>query len=390
MTITISSDVLDEVIATRRDLHAHPELAFEETRTSAVIEARLRELGYDVRSGIAGTGVVGILRTGRRGRTILLRADMDALPIQEASNLPFRSTIPGKMHACGHDAHVAILLGAARVLMDRRDELVGTLVLCFQPAEEGKGGGREMVNEGVLDDPRVDAAYGLHVSSNYPTGVVAWRSGPYFASSDSIEATIRGRGSHGASPHEGIDPIFTAATFITSVQQIISRNVPPVEPAVVTISAIHGGTTHNVIPDEVQLLGTVRAFNPDVRKAMPERVERVLKGACESTGATYDYRYVWRYPVTINDPVETRVVEEVARTLFGPKRSIEGERTMGAEDFSFFLERVPGSYFLVGASSGPETSKPHHNAGFAIDERALETGVQMMVGLGLEAPRRNR
>lgn len=390
MTITVAGDVLDEVVATRRDLHAHPELAFEEVRTSALVETRLRALGYEVRTGIARTGVLGIVRTGRPGRTILLRADMDALPIQETNDLPFRSTVAGKMHACGHDAHVAILLGAARVLMARRDELAGTIVLCFQPAEEGKGGGREMVNEGALDDPRVDAAYALHVSSNYPTGVVAWRAGPFFASSDSIEITIHGCGGHGASPHESIDPIFTAATFITSVQQIVSRNVSPLEPSVVTIGAIHGGTTHNVIPDAVQLMGTVRAFNPDVRKLMPERIERVLKAACEGSGARYDFCYIWRYPVTVNDRLETRVVEEVARRLLGDGHVMEGERTMGAEDFSFFLERLPGSYFLVGAAGGVESSKPHHSACFTIDEQALETGVRMMVGLGLEAPRRSR
>ncbi|TAM59366.1 amidohydrolase [bacterium] len=390
MTIAIPQDVLDDVVATRRDLHAHPELAFEETRTAAIVEARLRALGYDVRTGIAKTGVLGILRSGKPGRTVLLRADMDALPIEEQNDLPFRSTVPGKMHACGHDAHVAMLLGAARVLMERRDELAGTLVLCFQPAEEGKGGGREMVNEGVLDDPNVDAAFGLHISSNYPAGVVAWRRGPFFASSDSIEITIRGRGGHGASPHEGVDPIFTAGQFITSVQQVVSRNISPLEPGVVTIGAIHGGTTHNVIPDTVTLLGTVRAFDAEVRAAMPERIERVLAAACASTGATYDYTYVWRYPITVNDGEQTGLVDELARGLFGVERSVEGERTMGAEDFSFFLERVPGSYFLIGAAGGPETSKPHHNAAFTIDERALETGVQMLVALGLEAPRRGR
>ena len=390
MTITVPRDVLDEVVATRRDLHAHPELAFEEVRTSELVAARLRALGYDVRTGIAKTGVVGILRTGRPGRTILLRADMDALPIAEENDLPFRSTVPGTMHACGHDAHVAMLLGAARMLAARHEELAGTLLLCFQPAEEGKGGGREMVNEGVLDDPKVDAAFGLHISSNYPTGVVAWRTGPFFASSDSIEITIRGRGGHGASPHESVDPIYTAAQFVTSVQQIVSRNISPLEPGVVTIGAIHGGTTHNVIPDTVSLLGTVRAFHPDVRAAMPERIERVLSAACAGTGATYDYTYVWRYPVTVNEDAETHLVDELARGLFGATRSVEGERTMGAEDFSFFLERVPGSYFLVGAAGGPDTSKPHHNAAFTIDERALETGVQMMMALGLEAPRRGR
>ncbi|TAM87288.1 amidohydrolase [bacterium] len=390
MTITVPRDVLDEVVTTRRDLHAHPELAFEEVRTSALVEARLRALGYEIRAGIAKTGVVGIVRTGKPGRTILLRADMDALPIEEENDLPFRSTVPGKMHACGHDAHVAMLLGAARILMARRDELAGTLLLCFQPAEEGKGGGREMVNEGVLDDPKVDAAFGLHISSNYPTGVVAWRSGPFFASSDSIEITIRGRGGHGASPHESIDPVFTAAQFITSVQQIVSRNISPLDSGVVTIGAVHGGTTHNVIPDTVTLLGTVRAFDADVRAAMPERIERVLSAACAGTGAAYDYTYIWRYPVTVNDAAETRLVDELARELFTPARSIEGERTMGAEDFSFYLERVPGSYFLVGAAGDSGTAKPHHNAAFTIDERALETGVRMMAALGLEAPRRSR
>jgi len=385
-SVVVPADVTRDVIELRRDIHRYPELGFEEIRTAGIVADRLDRLGYEVRTKIGATGVVGIMRSKRPGRTVLLRADMDALPIQEETGLPFASANDGKMHACGHDGHVAILLGAAQIIAQRQDELSGTIVLCFQPAEEGKGGAREMIRDGVLEDPYIDRVYGLHLLSQAPSGVIRVRPGPVMASSDSIEITIRGKGGHGAAPHETNDPILTAAQFVTSVQSIVSRRVEPIEPAVVTIGAIHGGTIHNVIPDDVTLLGTVRAFSPEVREQMKPRIETVLRGACDAHGATYDFSYDWRYPVTANDPDEAAYVRALATRVLGDERSQEMRPTMGAEDFSFMLEQRPGCFFFLGTQRDENTAAPHHNARFSIDEAALETGVQMMVALALDAP----
>jgi amidohydrolase len=384
--IELSQRIVDEAIATRRDLHAHPELGFEEVRTAAIVAARLRELGYDVHEGIATTGVAGVLRGRRPGKTIMLRADMDALPLPEETAHPYASTNAGVMHACGHDGHVAILLGAARAVAERRDEVAGTLVLCFQPAEEGKGGAKAMVDEGFLERFGVERAYGLHLFSQLPTGLLGFREGPFYASSDSIEIRIHGHGGHGAAPHLSVDPILVAAEFVASVQKVVSRQIDPIEPAVVTIGAIHGGTTHNVIPSTVSLLGTVRAFDAGVRERMAERIERVLRGVCEGSGATYEFDYLWRYPVTSNDAQQTRYVRALAARLFGEQRTVSSDKHMGAEDFSFFAERVPATYFVLGCSGDARTSFPHHHGKFDIDERALETGIAIMTALALDAP----
>jgi amidohydrolase len=313
---------------------------------------------------------------------------MDGLPILEASGVEYASTSPGKMHACGHDGHTAILLGAAQMIVERRDLLCGTIVLCFQPAEEGKGGARAMIEDGVLDDPHVERVYGLHLTSWYRTGQVLVRPGPVMASSDSIEVTIHGRGGHGASPHQTVDPILTSSYFISQLQSVVSRNVDPIEPAVVTIGAIHSGTIHNVIPDDVTLLGTVRAFSESEREQMKPRIERVLSGCCAAEGASYDYRYIERYPVTINDAEQAAYVRELAQRTVGPQRTADLVPTMGAEDFSFMLQRRPGCFFFVGSQSDERTAVPHHNARFALDEACLATGVQMMVALALDAPTR--
>ncbi len=382
----LPDDVIADVIAIRRDLQQHPELGFEERRTAALVAARLRALDYDVTEGIGVTGVAGVTRGTRPGKTIMLRADMDALPIEEENDVAYASQTRGTMHACGHDGHVAMLLGAATLIARRRAELAGTIVLCFQPAEEGRGGAKAMVEDGLLERFGIERAYGLHLASAFPTGIVGLREGAFYASSDSIEITIEGAGGHGAAPHLSIDPIYVAGAFIVAVQQIVARQIDPLAPAVVTIGAVHAGTIHNVIPSRATLLGTVRAFDADVRNALAERIERVLRGVCESSGATYTFDYLRRYPVTSNDAEQTRWVRALAAAEIGATRVIEAPKLMGAEDFSFFAERVPACFYSVGCNGGPATSFPHHHAKFDIDERALETGVRMMTALALNAP----
>lgn len=386
LTIDLPAEVLAEVVQTRRDLHEHPELGFEEHRTAGIVADRLRSLGFEVHTGIGGTGVVGVLRGALPGKTIMLRADMDGLPIDEENDVPYRSRSPVHMHACGHDGHVAILLGAARLVIARRDELAGTVCFLFQPAEEGKGGAKAMLEDGVLERFGIERAYGLHLASAHPTGQVGFREGPFYASSDSIEITVEGKGGHGASPHLSVDPVYVASQFVVAVQQVVSRNIDPIEPAVVTIAAIHGGTTHNVIPSRVTLLGTVRAFDAAVRAQMAERIERVLRGICESSGATYSFEYLWRYPVTSNDVEQTRYARALARRVAGDEHVADVPKLMGAEDFSFFAERVPACFFTLGSNGGPDSAWPHHHARFDIDESTLQTGVRMMTALALDAP----
>jgi amidohydrolase len=386
-TMTIDPAVLERVVAIRRDLHEHPELAFEEVRTAGVVATRLRELGFDdVAEGIGGTGVVGVLRGTRPGRTIMLRADMDALPILEENAHPFTSQNAGTMHACGHDGHVAMLLGAAEIVAGRRNELAGTVCFLFQPAEEGKAGAKAMIEDGVLERFGIERAYGLHLASSEPVGVVGVREGAFYASSDSIEITIEGKGGHGAAPHLSIDPVYVASSFVVAVQQVVSRQVDPLEPAVVTIGAFHGGTTHNVIPSRVTLMGTVRAFSAEVREAFAGRIEAILKGICDTAGATYTFDYIWRYPVTSNDTEQTRYVRALAERTVGTELVKDVPKLMGAEDFSFFAERVPACFYTIGANGSDDTSWPHHHARFDVDERAFASGVAMMAALALDAP----
>ncbi len=383
--ILIPPGLSDDVVALRRDFHRHPELGFEEHRTAGIVAERLRALGFDVATGIGGTGVVGVLRGSKPGRTVMLRADMDGLPIHEEVESPYRSASDGKMHACGHDGHVAILLGAAALIADRKDELTGTLCLLFQPAEEGLGGAKAMIEDGVIERFGIERAYGLHLSSKYPTGTLGFRAGPMYASSDSIEIEVLGRGGHGSAPHDTIDPILVAAEFVTSVQKIVSRQIDPLEPAVVSIGSIHGGTIHNVIPRTCSMLGTVRAFSSEVRDAMPARIERVLRACCDGSGAEYAYRYLRRYPVTANDAAQTAYARALAASTIGAERVFAADALMGAEDFSFFAERVPACFYTLGASGDERSSHPHHSSLFDIDERALPTGVAMMAALALDA-----
>jgi len=326
------------------------------------------------------------MRGPRPGKTIMLRADMDGLPIDEENEISYRSQTAVHMHACGHDGHVAMLLGAARIVMSRRHDIAGTVCFFFQPAEEGKGGAKSMVDAGVLERFGIERAYGLHLASAHPSGQVGFHEGVFYASSDSIEITIVGFGGYGAAPHLSVDPILVAAEFVAAGQKVVSRQIDPIEPAVVTIGSFHAGTTHNVIPSTVRLLGTVRAFNHEVRSKMAERIERVLKGVCEGSGATYEFAYIWRYPVTSNDAAQTEYARALAQRVVGEEHVVDAHLHMGAEDFSYYAERVPACFFTLGSRGDDRTGFPHHHGRFDFDEAALETGVRMMTALALDAP----
>jgi len=374
----------DELVAVRRRLHAEPELSMVEHGTAAFVAAELGKLGLDeIRTGVGETGVLGTLRGRKPGPVTLLRADMDALPIVELNEVPYRSTRAGVMHACGHDGHVSILLHAARTLAARRDEVPGTLVFCFQPGEEGYAGAKKMIADGALENPHVDRTFALHLYSGLDVGKIGVRDGAFFASADEYDLTIRGKGGHGAMPQLAVDPIAAGAYVVATLQTIVSREVAPRDPAVVTVGQFVSGTTFNVIPDEAKMKGTVRAFDAAVRASMPERMERILRGLGEAMRFEYDFVYHWSYPPTVNAREINDVVREVGRRELGVENVVEHDIVMWAEDMSFMQEERPGAYFIVGSRGGGESAFPHHNARFDIDERALDVGYRMMVALGL-------
>lgn len=382
LAATLSPEERARLIETRRDLHTHPELAYGETRTAGIVAARLRASGYEVQEGIAHTGVIGRLETGRPGKTLLLRADMDALPIQEASELPYRSQNAGVMHACGHDGHVASLLGAAERLARPEElaELCGTLLLCFQPAEEGRGGAAAMIAEGILDG--VDAVCGVHLWNSLPVGSLGLAAGPVMAAVDRFDIVVTGRGGHGAMPHLTRDPLVAAAQLVMALQTIVSRETSPLDSSVVTVGMLRAGDTFNVIPESARLSGTCRSYSRELHEALPERVRRVVDGIAAACGveASLDYQRVCA--PTCNDPGFTEFAREVASEVFGPeaiRTTGEGTRTMGGEDFSAFLERAPGCFAFVGSrNESAGLSKPHHSEFFDFDERALEVSARFL------------
>jgi amidohydrolase len=375
----------DELIAYRRHFHAHPELSLKEFETAAFIEGELRACEFDeIRTSVGTTGILATLRGGKPGPVSLLRADMDALPIVELNDAAYRSTRDGAMHACGHDGHMAILLSAARFLSAHRTKIPGTLVFCFQPGEEGFAGNRLMIADGALENPHVDRTFALHLYSGLEAGKIGIRDGPFFASSDRFTIALRGQGGHGAMPQTAIDPIVGAAQLITLLQTIASREIAPKDPVVVTVGSLHAGTAANVIPDRADLTGTVRAYNEDVRGALPGRIERIVGGVCAATRLSYEFAYDWGYPPTVNDPTVNDVVREIARGVVGAENVVDPhEIVMWAEDMSYMQRERPGSYFVVGARGPHKGVEPQHSARYDIDERALEVGFAMMVAIGL-------
>lgn len=369
----------------RRALHRHPELGFEETWTSAFVKERLEALSIEVREGMADTGLAGILRAPQaREGGVLLRADMDALPIQEVAGREYGSEIEGRMHACGHDGHMAMLLGAAELLAARRDDLPGDVVLCFQPAEEGRGGAQRMIREGVLDLVKIETVYALHLWSQFEAGTVQVRSGPVMAAQDEFTAQVVGKGGHGALPHTTRDPIPAAARGVLALQSIVSREVDPVEPAVVTVGRFEGGTAPNVIPDRVRLDGTLRSFGDEVRQLLRRRVEEVLRGAAEAAGCRLEMDLRPGYPAVVNDAGAVEAVRSAARSVVGESGLREHAPLLAAEDFAYFLRERPGAFVFVGAgNAGRGIDAPHHSPAFDIDESALPRGAELLARLAL-------
>jgi len=348
----------DEMVALRHQIHAHPELAFEEHITSDLVASRLTEWGYEVHRGLGGTGVVGTLQRGQGTKRLGIRADMDALPIQETTGLPYASQHPGKMHACGHDGHTAILLAAARCLA-QEGRFDGTLHLIFQPAEEGLGGGRRMVEEGLFELFPCDAVFALHNMPGMPVGQFGFRAGAFMPSSDTVIVTVQGKGGHGSAPHLAADPVVAAAHIIVALQTIVSRNVDPREMAVISVGAIHGGDAPNVIPDKVEMRLTVRAFRPETREMLRQRITELVQAQAQTLGVQAQVDYHWRYPSLINDEASTAFARQVALDWLGEQGVMPSlEPLTGSEDFSFMLQACPGCYLIVGNGQGE-----HHHTG---------------------------
>ncbi len=382
---TAVDEILPGVVADRRHLHEHPELGMQEVETAKFVAARLDQLGVeDIRTGIANTGVTALIHGSGSGpnadRVLMLRADMDALPIEEENDVEYRSQVPGVMHACGHDGHTAMLLGAARILLGRRDAFAGTVKVLFQPAEEGPGGAKPMIAEGALEDPHVDACFGLHLAQEMPLGQVASRAGPSMASADSFTVRIQGRGGHGARPQGTVDPIMVGAQIITALQALVSREIDPTKAAVVTVGALNAGKAGNVIPDTAEMRGTVRSFEPGVREHLQRRVPEVIEGVAEALRATVEITYRLGPPAVNSDASMAAIVREAATAVVGAENAVEMTPIMGAEDMSYFLQEVPGCYFHVGSNNEERGLVwGHHHPRFDFDEDALGVGISVTV-----------
>src|SRR5579883_382191 len=370
-----------DLVEWRRQLHQRPELGFREQITATFIAQKLQEWGIEHQTGIAQTGIVAVIKGNRPGPVLGIRADMDALPIQEENDVPYRSQHDGVMHACGHDGHVTIALGTARYLSQHRPDFAGTVKIIFQPAEEGPGGAKPMIEAGVLKNPDVDAIIGLHLWNNLQLGKVGVRTGALMAAVELFNCTILGKGGHGAMPHQTVDSIVVAAQIVNALQTIVARNVNPIDSAVVTVGKLHAGTTHNVIADTANMNGTVRYFNPALAGFFKQRVEQIIAGVCQSHGARYNLEYWSLYPPVINDAGIAELVRSVAQEVIETPIGVVPEcQTMGGEDMSFFLQEVPGCYFFLGsANQALDLAYPHHHPRFDFDETALAMGVEIFV-----------
>lgn len=366
---------------TRRTIHMNPELGYEEHETSRLIVENLERFGLDVHAGIAETGVVGLIETGRPGPTIGIRADMDALSIDESNDVPYKSRRPGKMHACGHDAHVSMLLGAARLLSENKnllDGIGGNVKFIFQPAEEGKAGGKRMVEEGVLEEPRVDLLIAAHVWPDMPAGYIGTRSGPSLAAGDRLQIYVRGESSHAAYPHKSKDALLAACHLVTALQSIVSRNVGPLESAVLSITTFESGVAFNIVPRDARIKGTIRTHDPKVRAKVADRVRAVVRGVAEAFDVEIDLEITPGYPVLVNHEAATALVETAGVQVLGAEKVEEMPLSMGAEDFSYMAEKRPGAMFRVGISN-PGKGFVHglHSDLFDLDEDALPVGVSV-------------
>ena len=398
---TAAARVEPGVIATRRDIHQHPELGNREFRTSKLVADRLRALNIDVKEKVAHTGVVGILTGGKPGKVVALRADMDALPVTEQVDLPFASKVRttyngqevGVMHACGHDAHVAILLGVAEILAGMREQLPGTVKFIFQPAEEGapageEGGAELMVKEGVLENPKVDAIFGLHVTSRFAVGEIGYRPEGMMAAVDSFRIVVRGKQTHGAYPWLGVDPVVVASQIVLGLQTIPSRQLDStLAPSVVTVGAIHGGVRNNIIPDEVEMIGTIRSLEAKMRDDIHARIRRTAESIASAAGATATVTIDTGYPITYNDPALTEQMAPTLRRVGGAPNVRVVNPVLGAEDFSFFQQKVPGLFFWVGIrpkNQTPEEAPSNHSPLFYVDESGLQLGVRALAHVAVD------
>jgi amidohydrolase len=379
MTINFRSEaeeLRDELVAWRRDFHMHPELAFEEVRTAGIVADALDEMGLEVQRGVGKTGVVAILEGGREGKTVLWRADMDALPIDEANDVPYASTVAGKMHACGHDAHTAIGLGVARVLTAHRESLAGRIKFVFQPAEEVVGGARAMIADGVLENPRPDVSLGLHLWNSMPVGCIGVTDGAIMAGSSTFDIHIHGRGGHAASPHQGVDPVVTAAQIILALNTIVSRNVNPLESAVVSVTRMRAANAYNIIPDNVHLAGTFRAFSTEIRDMVAQRIHEIASSLSEAMNCMAEVQIKHGTIPTVNDPAIAEQVRSRLRQLLPDANLISDERTTGSEDVSYFMDDIPGTYVMLGSNNEARgLNYGHHHPRFDFDEDVLPLGV---------------
>lgn len=369
----------EEMVSLRRYLHERPELSYEEVHTPAFIATYLQELGVEVRTGVGGRGVVGTICGGLPGKTVALRADFDALALQDEKDVPYRSKVEGAMHACGHDGHTATLLVVAKILSEQRETLRGNVVLIHQFGEElAPGGAKPMIEDGCLDG--VDVVFGAHIWASMPTGLIGVRPGPVMAAADKFTIKVHGRGGHGASPHETVDSIMLGTSYIQQVQQVVSRRINPLQPAVVTVAAFHAGGAFNVIADSAEILGTVRTFDKGTQEQIIVEMERLLSGLCDAYGATYEFNYEKGYPAVVNHTTETTHLEEQAVEIVGRKNVVHQEPIMGGEDFAYYTEKVPGSFFFVGAGNPDKgASYPHHHPKFDFDEEAMRVAAKVFL-----------